>query len=133
MTKYLLMALAALALAASGWAWIEHTRAGVASERAQAAQEHAKLAEKALTKANEQAALLRASSLARQQELNRLRQQSDERKKALDEALQAHPDWARTPVPDSVWDSLTRPAGAASQARPGLDGADARTRPAGRP
>jgi hypothetical protein len=36
---------------------------------------------------------------------------AEARTKELDHAVQANPDWAATPVPDAVWDSLYGPEG----------------------
>lgn len=130
--KYILLALVALALAAGGFGYVEHVRAAAATVKATQATEHAKAAEKALTEANRQATLLRDTSLARQQQINALRAQAAVQQKALDAALQANPDWARAPVPDSVWDSLGAPAEAATgQAGPGVAGADPKAPTAG--
>lgn len=122
--KYVLLALVALALAAGGFGYVEHTRAATATVKAAQATEHAQIAEKALTEANRQTALLRETSLARLQQLNALRAQAVVQQKALDAALQANPDWAGTPIPASVLDALTGSGDAAAgQAGPGVVGA----------
>jgi uncharacterized protein HemX len=131
MTKYLLIALAVLALVAGAFGYVEYVRADAATVKATQAAEHAQLAEKALTEANRQNALLRSTSLARQQQINALRTQAEAQQKALDAALQANPDWAHAPVPQRVWDALLPAPAAAGQAGPGVDGADAKAAAAG--
>lgn len=119
LTKYLLLGLALLAALLGLWGWGEHQRAGRAAEQVKVQRDRADGLSAALDKATQQAAVQREVSLARAQELTRLRKQADATQKALNEALKANRDWADAPVPSSVLDALTGPD--ASPARSGLD------------
>lgn len=104
-----LLALAVLAAGVLGWRLSEaNSRAVEATNRAdlyQRSYENEKRAVGALEKslaAQKAASKLVAIRAAKDRDL------LNQTKKDLDEALKANPDWASQPVPDSVWDSITR-------------------------
>ena len=131
MTKYLLLALALFAALAGGWGYIEHQRAEKHELAAKVQKDRADGLAKNVERLEEQAALQRATSLARQQELNRLRKLAEDRQKALNEALKANPDWADDSLPPSVYDAITGPLDATGETGPRVDGERTRAGPTG--
>jgi len=130
MTKYLLIALALVAALAGAYGAFEHQRAEVHKARAARSEAALAAANAAVETLTAQAKLQREVSLARQREINRLRQLAEATQKALNEAIKDNPDWAREPLPDSVLRALIG-AGDPEPARPSVDRAGPEAEAAG--
>lgn len=113
LTKILAAAVVVLALTAlalGGYGWYERTRAATLDQKL--SDEQAKSASLAQSLAASQAAFDAYVTASRATQ-----QRADHNQKAVNDALNAHPDWRDEPVPDDVFDSLfgNRPG---TEARP---------------
>lgn len=111
----------ALVLAFVGlWQWGQqgHKSAREATEKAQVIATQRDGLKTALNAADENARKSRAAILKRLEQEAKLRKQAEKKAKELNDALKANPDWAKQPVPDSVWDAIAGPS-----SNPGQEGA----------
>jgi hypothetical protein len=123
MRAYLLLALAVLVAGLGAWGYVGH--ASAKHEKALAADLRVQVAGLAQAVKESEAERKRIAKVSRELTM-RLKAQAARvavQKKALNEAIQASPDWAATPVPDSVWDALgvRSPDPGAAQPGPGVD------------
>jgi hypothetical protein len=108
MTKYVIAALVAVAafLGLLAWGQQGHSAAREARQNAKAIATQLEVTQGALRLSTEAAALNRKLSESRLAVAEKQRKANEALRKELDRALKDNPDWAASPVPDSVWDAL---------------------------